>query len=216
MGTLLSWQKGVISNHFCTLASSPPSLPSLRSPPSAKKLLLSKLWNFRGLNHLKKFIDRPLKLQARFSCSGFFVSNVICINFSVNNLRCFYEQSERSLIVHSGYTIQKTTLCYLDVTNSYSKNLFSPALIYISPRVSCWAEQSLLKLVSHLNWHHWGHLRQPEHFNKITLLQKINGEMLFFLSFSLFFKAGLKYVKHYKLKVSMCSNSRSLIWTIIF
>ena len=45
-----------------------------------------------------------------------------------------------------------------------------------------------------------GQLRQPEHFNKITLLQRINGEMLFFLSFSLFFKAGLKYVKHYKLK----------------
>ena len=63
---------------------------------------------------------------------------------------------------------------------------------------------------------HGGQLRQPEHFNKITLLQRINGEMLFFLSFSLFFKAGLKYVKHYKLKVSMCSNSRSLIWTIIF
>ena len=49
--------------------------------------------------------------------------------------------------------------------------------------------------------HYGGQLRQPEHFNKITLLQRINGEMLFFLSFSLFFKAGLKYVKHYKLSV---------------
>ena len=47
---------------------------------------------------------------------------------------------------------------------------------------------------------HGGQFRQPEHFNKITLLQRINGEMLFFLSFSLFVKAGLKWGTHYKLK----------------
>ena len=45
---------------------------------------------------------------------------------------------------------KKITLCYFDVTNSYSKNLFSPALIYIFPRVSSWPEQSSQKLVSHL------------------------------------------------------------------
>ena len=134
MGTLLSWQKGVISNHFCTLASSPPSLPSLRSPPSAKKLLLSKLWNFRGLNHLKKFIDRPLKLQARFSCSGFFVSNVICINLSVNNLRCFYEQSERSLIVHSRYTTQKNHIMLFRCDKFLlQKSFFSRAHLHFPP-----------------------------------------------------------------------------------
>ena len=151
-------QKGVIQPLLYTsLLQTLPTLPTLPTQP--KKTLALKAVEFPRVKSLKKVywstfeVSRRFTgsfLQARFSCSGFFASNVICINLSVNNLRCFYEQSERSLIVHSGCTIQKITLCYFDVTNSYPKNLFSPALIYIFPRVSSWAEQSSLKLVSHL------------------------------------------------------------------
>ena len=95
---------------------------------------------------------------------------------------------------------KKITLCYFDVTNSYSKNLFSPALIYIFPPSFVLSGTKFAEACFTSEGHQEGQLRQPEHFNKITLLQRINGEMLFFLSFSLFFKAGLKYVKHYKLK----------------
>ena len=63
--------------------------------------------------------------------------------------------------------------------------------------------------------HQEGQLRQPEHFNKITLLQRINGEMLFFLSFSLFLRLASNKERITNLKVSMCSNLRSLIWTLV-
>ena len=107
METLLSSQKRVISYHFCTLASSPPSCPPYPPHPAQKTLAL-KAVEFPRVKSLKKFIDRLLKFQevsqgvffftSKVFLLRFFASNVICTNLSVNNLRCFYEQSERSLI----------------------------------------------------------------------------------------------------------------------
>ena len=201
METLLSSQKRVISYHFCTLASSPPSCPPYPPHPAQKTLAL-KAVEFPRVKSLKKFIDRLLKFQevsqgvffftSKVFLLRFFASNVICTNLSVNNLRCFYEQSERSLIVHSRYTTQKNHIMLFRCDKFLlQKSFFSRAHLHF-PSSFVLSGTKFAEACFTSEGHQEGQLRQPEHFNKITLLQRINGEMFFFLSFSLFFKAGLK------------------------
>ena len=157
---------------------------------------------FPRVKSLKKFIDRLLKFQevsqgvffftSKVFLLRFFASNVICTNLSVNNLRCFYEQSERSLIVHSRYTTQKNHIMLFRCDKFLlQKSFFSRAHLHFPPSFVL-SGTKFAEACFTSEGHQEGQLRQPEHFNKITLLQRINGEMLFFLSFSLFFKAGLK------------------------
>ena len=99
---------------------------------------------FPRVKSLKKFIDRLLKFQevsqgvffftSKVFLLRFFASNVICTNLSVNNLRCFYEQSERSLIVHSRYTTQKNHIMLFRCDKFLlQKSFFSRAHLHFPP-----------------------------------------------------------------------------------